>query len=80
MILSSPSGEVVIAHSRWWEALDAARGHGWRPAGTVVDGAGPYWNGAYSNHGFHEVWLTNCDAAALAEALHKRGYPLRGPN
>lgn len=74
MILYHATGAAfIIDSSRWGQALDLARRHGWRPAGTLPPPAdfekepAQPWPAAYDTPLGQEV--TRADAACLAQSL-----------
>ena len=62
-----------IEGSGWSTAVQEARRHGWQPAGTRVDGLGPYWSGSYEPDEWPRprwsAYLSADDAAGMAAAL-----------
>lgn len=73
MTLLHPDGRAMVVNPVLWKrALDLARAHGWRPAGTLAppirwDGSDNRWDGAYEPPLGQEV--SRADARALADAL-----------
>jgi len=69
LILAPADGrEVDLSYRFWFEALGLAHAAGWNPAGTRLDGAGPYWEGQYGP-GAGRTCVTAADGLQLAEAL-----------
>lgn len=75
MTLFHPDGRAIVVNPLLWkQALELARTHGWRPAGTLAPpvrwhGPGTAWQGGYDPPAGQEVSRT--DARALAEALDR---------
>lgn len=74
MTLFHPDGRAIVVNPLLWrQALELARAHGWRPAGTLAppvrwDGTrGGPWQGDYDPPAGQEV--SRADARSLAEAL-----------
>jgi hypothetical protein len=69
LVLVAHNERVEIGYREWRAVLTCAQSFGWRPTGTHIDGAGPYWCGAYVNDGYHGVSIGTSDAAGLSAAL-----------
>lgn len=73
MTLFHPDGRAIVVNPLLWKhALELARAHDWRPAGTLAppvrwNGGDAPWQGHYDPPAGQEV--SRADARALADAL-----------